>query len=171
MKIFRSSHQQMSLRLNGEEQQLTAKPEIKQISPLHEGALVSLPVEKIMERKSQKGLTKFGIISMKRQINLYFCMKYLGEWQKVGPRRSKAETKKLGNGFFMVMARGFQWKVSKKDVMDFFKGINILNGEKGINIMKNVAMEAYIELASKNDVKKALALNNKRVDSRTVHGE
>lgn len=89
----------------------------------------------------------------------------------MGPRRTKAETKKLGNGFFMVMARGFQWKVSKKDVMEFFKGINILNGEKGINIMKNVAMEAYIELASKNDVKKALAYNNKRVDSRTVHGE
>ena len=98
-------------------------------------------------------------------------MKFLGEWQKVGPRRSKTEPKKPVVGFYMVMARGFQWKVSKKDVMDFFKGIKILNGEKGINIMKNVAMEAYIELASKNDVKKALALNNKRVDSRTVHGE
>lgn len=97
-------------------------------------------------------------------------MKRLGEWQKVS-RRSKAESKKLSTGFYMVMARGFQWKVSKKDVMDFFKGINILNGEKGINIMKNVAMEAYIELASKNDVKKALALNNKRVDARTIHGE
>lgn len=95
----------------------------------------------------------------------------LGEWQKVGPRRSKTEIKKPGNGFFMVLARGFQWKVSKKDVSDFFKGIKILNGEKGINIMKNVAMEAYVELASKNDVKKALALNNKRVDSRTVHGK
>ncbi|XP_055294776.1 G-rich sequence factor 1-like [Sitodiplosis mosellana] len=146
VKIFRSSYNQMSLRLNSEEQRLCAKPESKQISPLHEGALVSLPVEKIMERKSQKG-----------------------EWQKVGPRRSKAEAKKPGVGFYMVMARGFQWKVSKKDVMDFFKGINILNGEKGINIMKNVAMEAYVELVSKNDVKKALALNNKRVDSRTVH--
>lgn len=98
-------------------------------------------------------------------------MKFLGEWQKVGPRRSKNEAKKLADGFYMVMARGFQWKVSKKDVMDFFKGIKILNGEKGVNIIKNVAMEAYVELASKNDVKKALALNNKRIDSRTVHGE
>lgn len=77
MKIFRSSHQQMSLRLKGEEQQLTAKPEIKQISPLHEGALVSLPVEKIMERKSQKGSIKFGFISMKRKINVQVCIKYL----------------------------------------------------------------------------------------------
>lgn len=71
----------------------------------------------------------------------------------------------------MVLARGFQWKVTKRDVMDFFAGINILNGEKGINIMKNVAMEAYIELVSKADVHKALALNNKRVDFRTIHGK
>lgn len=68
----------------------------------------------------------------------------------------------------MVLARGFQWKVTKKDVMDFFKNINIANGEKGINIIKNVAMEAYVELASKADVNKALALNNRRVESRTV---
>lgn len=71
----------------------------------------------------------------------------------------------------MVMARGFQWKVSKKDVIDFFQGIKIVNGEKGINIIKNIAMEAFVELASKAEVKKALALNNKRVDSRTVHGK
>lgn len=77
---------------------------------------------------------------------------------------------KKSNVLYMVLARGFQWKVTKKDVMQFFKGINILNGEKGINIMKNVAMEAFVELASKADVKKALALNNKRVESRTVHG-
>ena len=57
VKIFRSSNNQMDLRLNVavNEQRPCAKPEVKQISPLHEGALVSLPVEKIMERKSQKG--------------------------------------------------------------------------------------------------------------------
>lgn len=93
------------------------------------------------------------------------------EWQKVGSRRSKTEAKRSGTGFYMVLARGFQWKVTKKDVMFFFKGIKILNGEKGINIIKNIAMEAFIELVSKTDVKKALALNNKRVDSRTVHGK
>lgn len=71
----------------------------------------------------------------------------------------------------MVLARGFQWKVTKEDVMQFFKGIKILNGEKGINIIKNVAMEAYVELATKADVKKALALNKKLVDDRTVHGK
>lgn len=71
----------------------------------------------------------------------------------------------------MILARGFQWKVTKQDVIDFFKGIKIVGSEKGINIIKNVAMEAYVELASKADVKAALKLDNKRVDDRIVHGK
>lgn len=91
------------------------------------------------------------------------------EWQRVGPRRSKSELKKGATvGFYMVLARGFQWKVTKRDVVKFFKGIKILNGENGVNIIKNVAMEAYIELSSKADVKKALEFNNKIVDSRSI---
>lgn len=70
----------------------------------------------------------------------------------------------------MVLARGWPWKVTKIDVIKFFKGIKVLNGERGINIIKNVAMEAYVELSSKADVKKALALNNRSVDLRPVHG-
>lgn len=56
-------------------------------------------------------------------------------------------------------------------MIDFFKGIKILNGEKGINIIKNVAMEAYVELASKADVKAALNLDSKRVDDRIIHSK
>lgn len=71
----------------------------------------------------------------------------------------------------MVLARGFQWKVTKKDVLDFFEGVKVLNGEKGINIIKNGAMEAYVELPSKAERKKALALTTRKVDSRIVYGE
>lgn len=56
-------------------------------------------------------------------------------------------------------------------MIDFFKGIKIVNGENGINIIKNVAMEAYVELASKADVKVALKLDSKRVDDRVIHGK
>lgn len=82
----------------------------------------------------------------------------------------KSESKKGSAGFYMVLARGWPWKVTKIDVIKFFKGIKVLNGERGINIIKNVAMEAYVELSSKADVKKALALNNRSVDLRPVHG-
>lgn len=56
-------------------------------------------------------------------------------------------------------------------MIDFFKGIKIVNGEKGINIIKNVAMEAYVELASKADIKAALKLDSKRVDDRVIHSK
>lgn len=71
----------------------------------------------------------------------------------------------------MVLARGFQWKVSKKDVLDFFAGVKVLNGEQGVNIIKNGAMEAYVELPSKAERKKALALTTRKVDSRIVYGK
>lgn len=87
-------------------------------------------------------------------------------------RRAKADGKKnAASGFYMVLARGFPWKVTKQNIIDLFKGIKILNGEKGINIMKDGAMVAYVQLTSNADVKKALALDNKRVDSRTIHGK
>lgn len=93
------------------------------------------------------------------------------EWQRVGSRRTKSGSKKAtpSHQCYMILARGFQWKVTKKDVIDFFKGIHILNGEKGINIIKNVAMEAYIELASRADIKAALKLDNRKVDDRIIH--
>lgn len=72
---------------------------------------------------------------------------------------------------YIVLARGFQWKVSKNDVIAFFGGIKILNGEKGINIIKNGAMEAYVELPNKAERRKAIALNNKKMDSRAIYGE
>lgn len=93
------------------------------------------------------------------------------EWQQVGARKSKIDKKKsTGRSTYMVMARGFQWKVTKQNVIDFFKGIKIVNGEDGINIVKNVAMEAHVVLASKADRKKALTLHNRIFESRAIAG-
>lgn len=60
----------MRLQLSDENNVLCAKPESKQSSPLHEGALVSLPVEKIMERKTQKGSSNLEF-SLKKETNVY----------------------------------------------------------------------------------------------------
>lgn len=92
------------------------------------------------------------------------------EWQHVGARKTKIVKQKTTVRTYMVIARGFQWKVTKQNVMDFFKGIQIFNGENGIDIVKNGAMEAHVELASKADLKKALALHNKLFESRSITG-
>lgn len=95
---------------------------------------------------------------------------YEPEWQQVGARKSKVDKKKTADRTYMVIARGFPWRVTKQNVMEFFKGIKIVNGEDGINIVKNVAMEAHVVLASKVDRKKALTLHNKLFESRAIAG-
>lgn len=93
------------------------------------------------------------------------------EWQEVGPRRSQKEKNKVIKRTYTVLARGFQWKVTKADVIKFFKGVKIVDGEDGITIEKNVAMEAKVILGSKNDLKKAIGLHNKTFESRTITGK
>lgn len=194
VKIFRSSEKYMNLRLK--EQEDSTKPKCKQTSVPVQGTLISLPVEKIVEKKSQKGLycgfqilkrKWWALVKIGHWWKLSYCLETkhilrihlkvnflyeLDEWQRVGSRRAKSDGKKgaASGGFYMVVARGFQWKVTKQNIVEFFKGIKILNGECGVNIIKDGAMVAYVELASNADVKKALAMDNKRVDSRTIHG-
>lgn len=95
------------------------------------------------------------------------------EWQQVESRRSKTEEKKKQSldRTYMVVARGFHWKVTKMDVITFFKDIKIVDDEDGINIIKNGAMEAHVVLGSKADRKKALAQHNKLYESRTITGK
>lgn len=89
-------------------------------------------------------------------------------WQQVEARKSKIDKNKSTGRIYTVIARGFQWKVTKKNVMAFFKGIDIVDGEDGITIVKNGAMEAHVVLASKADRKKAFALHNKLFESRAI---
>lgn len=71
----------------------------------------------------------------------------------------------------MVMANGFRWNITKNDVHEFFKGVNILNGDDGIFIVKDLSMKAYIQFATKADRKKALAKHMKQMHSRIIYGK
>lgn len=143
----------------------------------NQDALISLPVAKVVEKKAQKGELNFREKKEAKcvvviEMSMFILETVTDEWQRVG-RRTKPGSKKTASSqqCYMVLARGFQWKVTKQDVINFFKGIKIVGGEKGINIIKNVAMEAYVELASKADVKAALKHDSKRVDERMIHGK
>lgn len=139
IKIFRSSEKLMKLRLRAEKGN---QNETQQTIDMDN--FPSLPVIKNAEKFHESG------------------------WQQVEARKAKIEKKNIIGRTYTVIARGFQWKVTKKDVIEFFKGIQIVDGEDGINIVKNVAMEAHVALASKADRKKALALHNKQFESRAI---
>lgn len=75
------------------------------------------------------------------------------------------------SGALTVLARGYAWSVTKKAIRAFFGDVNIVNGEEGISLYKNVAMETRFDVASNSDMKKALAQNGKRMGSRIIAGK
>lgn len=71
---------------------------------------------------------------------------------------------------YRILARGFPWQVKREDVDRFFQNVSIVGGVNGINLKKNVAMEATFFVASKDGLRKALAHDKRQIDSRTIHG-
>lgn len=127
MKIFRSSEKQMKLRIkvpeqqkrtNVEEQSSQVKVNGQKKHVQNPDALISLPVGKMMEKKTQKGEIRPSTIQTVEIFSndhiLSFKM-FTDEWQRVGSRRTKSSTKKVTppHQCYMVLARGFQWKVTK----------------------------------------------------------
>lgn len=74
-------------------------------------------------------------------------------------------------GEFTVLARGYNWSVTKEAIREFFFDVNIVNGEEGISLYKNGAMETRFDVASNADMNKALAQNGKRLGNRIISGE
>lgn len=70
----------------------------------------------------------------------------------------------------LIIARGFPWKIGRTDVLNLFSDVCILNGENGIQINKNIAMEAYFKVTTENDIQKALAHSGQKFELRTIYG-
>lgn len=73
-----------------------------------------------------------------------------------------------------IVARGLPWKVTEDDILEFFQGVNILNGKKGIQFRRcgvRGAMEAHFEVVSANDRVAALKRRGQLMDNRRVDGE
>lgn len=74
-------------------------------------------------------------------------------------------------GELTILARGYAWSVTKEAVREFFRNVNIVNGEEGISLYKNGAMETRFDVASNADMKKALAQNGERMGTRIIAGK
>lgn len=59
----------------------------------------------------------------------------------------------------IVRIRGLPWDATEQEICDFFYGVNIKNGEKGIHVVNRAANkktpEVFIELASYVNLKRA----------------
>lgn len=86
-----------------------------------------------------------------------------------------------GNAFnynspYLIRIRGLPWSTTKTDILNFFHGVRILNGEDGIHLITlaltpNRPMgEAYIELATQRDLEIAHDFDRKCLGSRYIEG-
>lgn len=77
----------------------------------------------------------------------------------------------------IIRIRGLPWNTTKQEICDFFDGVNIVNGENGIhwvtlatNHTKPLS-EAYIELASFDDLQRAQTFHKKNLGTRYIEGK
>lgn len=86
-----------------------------------------------------------------------------------------------GNAFncddpYLIRIRGLPWTTTKRDIIEFFDGVDILNGEDGIHMVTLSSIpnrplgEAYIQLASQNDLDLAHTFDRKNLGSRYIEG-
>lgn len=77
----------------------------------------------------------------------------------------------------LIRIRGLPWSTTKKEICEFFKGVNILNGENGVHLITFAGKrlkplgEAYIQLASEEDFDLAQTFNRKNLGSRYIEGK
>ncbi|XP_063776189.1 G-rich sequence factor 1 isoform X2 [Pseudophryne corroboree] len=73
---------------------------------------------------------------------------------------------------FIVRARGLPWSCTAEDVLNFFSGCNIRNGEDGVHFMFNrdgkPRGDAVIELETADDLAKALEQHKRYLGQRYV---
>lgn len=84
-----------------------------------------------------------------------------------------------GNAFnspYFIRIRGLPWSTTKRDILNFFHGVHILNGEDGIHLITLALTpnrplgEAYIQLATQRDLEMAHNFDRKNLGSRYIEG-
>jgi len=72
----------------------------------------------------------------------------------------------------LIKARGLPWSATTKEIANFFGDVTIANGEQGIHLTMNKegrpSGEAFIEVATTDDLDKALAHNNEHMGKRYI---
>ncbi|NWV44240.1 GRSF1 factor, partial [Grantiella picta] len=83
-----------------------------------------------------------------------------------------ASTKAESDNVYLVRAQGFPFSCTEEDILMFFNGCRIRNGENGIHFLLNRdgrrSGEALVELESKADVQRALEKNLRYLGPRYV---
>lgn len=75
---------------------------------------------------------------------------------------------------YLIKVRGLPWTTTKKDLMDFFENVHILNDLDGIYFItddENNFGVAYIQLPTRNDYEQAQKFHHMQLGDRYVEGK
>lgn len=76
----------------------------------------------------------------------------------------------------LIRIRGLPWTITKQEIVEFFKGVMIRHGEDGIHLVtlgansSRPSGEAYVELCSAEDVRRAHSFDMKHLRRRYIEG-
>lgn len=114
----------------------------------------------------------FSFINISEEFSAQICHKlnYMYSIDSSNNVQNASNSGQNNNSFHAILARGFPWNVKVTDVKSFFNNVNIVGGVGGIQIKKNIAMEATFFVHSNEDVQKAMTFNNKKMNSRAIRG-
>lgn len=92
-----------------------------------------------------------------------------------GDDGSSVKIGSVGESPKFIRLRGLPWSATHKEILDFLVNVEVLNGSQGIHLVtsrvdgKNTG-EAYVEVASQDDVEEARKLNKASMGHRYIEG-
>lgn len=95
--------------------------------------------------------------------------------QNDGDDDSNVKIGNVGESPKFIRLRGLPWSATHKEILDFLVNVEVLNGSQGIHLVtsrldgKNTG-EAYVEVASQEDVEEARKLNKASMGHRYIEG-
>lgn len=96
--------------------------------------------------------------------------------QNDGDDDSNLKIGDVGESPKFIRLRGLPWSATHKEILDFLVNVEVINGSQGIHLVtsrvdgKNTG-EAYVEVATQDDVEEARKLNKASMGHRYIEGK
>lgn len=110
-------------------------------------------------------------------IDFYFNMRHFYYFPDImNDMNEMDDNNGCGDERLFVKLRGLPWNSTAKDVLDFLENVEVIGGEKGVQMAISPRDgrpngEAYVELATPNDVDTAFSYNKKSLGHRYIESE
>lgn len=143
-----------------EDKQYHVNHKIEDFTEIYDGAVIEAKYEKASDMKKE-------LEDMKRKLQ---SLEDTASKRRNVYRTSEGKAAPADDGHHIVRIRGLPWSATAQDVMQFFKGLRIVDDSIlfNVNIMGKATGEAFMQFASEEDARGAVARNNAMLGHRYI---